>query len=31
MAKVDEFKNLHSTVQSNGECGSEVKKRVQAG
>ena len=31
MAKVDDFKYLGSTVQSNGECGSEVKKRVQAG
>ncbi|KAK3570178.1 hypothetical protein QTP86_015745, partial [Hemibagrus guttatus] len=29
--KVQEFKNLGSTVQSNGECGKEVKKRVQAG
>ncbi|KAK3516596.1 hypothetical protein QTP70_021949, partial [Hemibagrus guttatus] len=26
-----EFKYLASTVQSNGECGKEVKKRVQAG
>ncbi|KAK3551088.1 hypothetical protein QTP70_012181 [Hemibagrus guttatus] len=26
-----EFKYLGSTVQSNGECGKEVKKRVQAG
>ncbi|KAK3542947.1 hypothetical protein QTP70_007280 [Hemibagrus guttatus] len=26
-----EFKYLESTVQSNGECGKEVKKRVQAG
>ena len=31
MAKVEEFKYLGSTVQSNGECGREVKKRVQAG
>ena len=31
MAKVDEFKYLGSTVQSNGDCGREVKKRVQAG
>jgi len=31
VAKVDEFKYLGSTVQSNGECGREVKKRVQAG
>ncbi|KAK3553760.1 hypothetical protein QTP70_009182 [Hemibagrus guttatus] len=29
--KVKEFKYLGSTVQSNGECGKEVKKRVQAG
>ncbi|KAK3545734.1 hypothetical protein QTP70_011336 [Hemibagrus guttatus] len=29
--KVQEFKYLVSTVQSNGECGKEVKKRVQAG
>ncbi|KAK3543979.1 hypothetical protein QTP70_032740, partial [Hemibagrus guttatus] len=29
--KVQEFKDLGSTVQSNGECGKEVKKRVQAG
>ena len=31
MAKVKDFKYLGSTVQSNGECGSEVEKRVQAG
>ncbi|XP_061621461.1 uncharacterized protein LOC133474126 [Phyllopteryx taeniolatus] len=31
MAKVEDFKYLGSTVQSNGECGQEVKKRVQAG
>ena len=31
MAKVEDFKYLGSTVQSNGECGREVKKRVQAG
>ncbi|KAK3522650.1 hypothetical protein QTP86_028894, partial [Hemibagrus guttatus] len=31
MKKVQEFKYLGSTVQSNGECGKEVKKRVQAG
>ena len=31
VAKVDGFKYLGSTVQSNGECGREVKKRVQAG
>lgn len=31
MAKVDEFKYLGSTVQSNRECRGEVKKRVQAG
>ncbi|MCJ8747136.1 hypothetical protein PDJAM_G00149950 [Pangasius djambal] len=29
--KVQEFKYLGATVQSNGECGKEVKKRVQAG
>ncbi|KAK3517196.1 hypothetical protein QTP70_000864 [Hemibagrus guttatus] len=29
--KVQEFKYLGSTVQSNGECGNEVKKRVLAG
>ncbi|KAK3524808.1 hypothetical protein QTP86_007603 [Hemibagrus guttatus] len=29
--KVQEFKYLGSTVQSNGECRKEVKKRVQAG
>ncbi|KAK3519649.1 hypothetical protein QTP86_002806, partial [Hemibagrus guttatus] len=29
--KVQEFKYLGSTVQSNGVCGKEVKKRVQAG
>ncbi|KAK3524731.1 hypothetical protein QTP86_001890 [Hemibagrus guttatus] len=29
--KVQEFMYLGSTVQSNGECGKEVKKRVQAG
>ncbi|KAK3572941.1 hypothetical protein QTP86_010545 [Hemibagrus guttatus] len=29
--KVLEFKYLGSTVQSNGECGKEVKKRVQSG
>ncbi|KAK3542834.1 hypothetical protein QTP70_004639 [Hemibagrus guttatus] len=28
--KVQEFKYLGSTVQSNGQCGKEVKKRVQA-
>ncbi|KAK3539428.1 hypothetical protein QTP70_007668 [Hemibagrus guttatus] len=28
--KVQEFKYLGSTVQSNGECGKEVKKQVQA-
>ncbi|KAK3534565.1 hypothetical protein QTP86_016662, partial [Hemibagrus guttatus] len=28
--KVDEFKYLGSAVQGNGECGREVKKRVQA-
>ena len=31
MAKVEDFKYLGSTVQSNEECGREVKKRVQAG
>ena len=31
VAKVEDFKNMGSTVQSNGECGREVKKRVQAG
>ncbi|KAK3542012.1 hypothetical protein QTP86_010329 [Hemibagrus guttatus] len=29
--KVQEFKYLGSTVQCNGECGKDVKKRVQAG
>ncbi|KAK3506129.1 hypothetical protein QTP70_002328 [Hemibagrus guttatus] len=29
--KVQEFQHLRSTIQSNGECGKEVKKRVQAG
>ena len=29
--KVEDFKYLGSTVQSNAECGREVKKRVQAG
>ena len=31
VAKVDDFKYLGSTVQSNGECGREVKKGEQAG
>ena len=31
VAKVEDFKYLGSTVQSNGECGRELKKRVQAG
>ena len=31
VAKVEDFKYLGSTVQSNGECGREVKKRIQAG
>ena len=31
VAKVDDFKYLGSTLQSNGECGREVKKRLQAG
>ncbi|KAK3569613.1 hypothetical protein QTP86_002596 [Hemibagrus guttatus] len=30
LKKVQEFNYLGSTVQSNGECGKEVKKRVQA-
>ena len=29
VTKVDDFKYLGSTVQSNGECGREVKKRVE--
>ena len=31
VAKVEDFKYLDSTVQSNGECGREVKKILQAG
>ena len=31
VAKVEDFKYLCSTVQSNGQCGREVKKRVHAG
>ena len=31
VAKVDDFKYLGSTLQSNGECGREVKNRAQAG
>ena len=31
VAKVEDLKYLGSSVQSNGECGREVKKRVQAG
>ena len=31
VTKVDQFKYLGSTVQSNGECSGEVKKRIQAG
>ena len=31
VTKVDDFKYLGSNVQSNGECGREVKNRVQAG
>ena len=31
VSKVDEFKYLGSTIQSNGECSREVKRRVQAG
>ena len=29
--ETDDFKYLGSTIQSNGECGREIKKRVQAG
>ena len=29
--KLEDFRYLGSTVQSNGECGKEVKRRVQAG
>ena len=29
VAKVEDFKYLGSAVQNNGECGREVKKRVQ--
>ena len=31
VAQVEDFTYLGSTVQTNGECGREVKKRVQAG
>ena len=31
VSKMDYFKYPDSTVHSNGECGREVKKRVQAG
>ena len=31
MIRVEIFKYIESTVQSNGECGTEVKKRVQVG
>ena len=31
VAKVENIKYLGSTVQSNGECGREVKKRMQGG
>ena len=31
VTKVEDLKYLRSTVQSNGKCGREVKKRVQAG
>ncbi|KAK3557949.1 hypothetical protein QTP86_003877 [Hemibagrus guttatus] len=31
MKKLQEFKYLGSTVESNGECGKDVKKQVQAG
>ena len=30
VAKVEDFKYLGSTVQSNGECGGEMKKSVHA-
>jgi len=29
--ETDDFKYLGSTIQSNGECGREIKKRIQAG
>ena len=29
--EVEDFKYLGSTIQSNGECGLEIKKRIQAG
>ena len=31
VVKVEDFKYLGSTVQTNGECGREVKKRAKAG
>ncbi len=31
VANVEDLKYMGSTVQSNGECGREAKKRVQAG
>ena len=31
VVKVEDFKYMGSTVQNNGECGREVKKRLQAG
>ena len=31
LAKVEEFRYLGSTVQSNGQCDREVKRRIQAG
>ena len=31
VAKVEDFKYLEPTVQSNGECGRKVKKIIQAG
>lgn len=30
VTKVEEFKYLDSTVQSNGDCSKEAKKRVQS-
>ena len=31
VVQVEDFKYMGSTVQNNGECGREVKKRLQAG
>ena len=31
LVKVDEFNYFGSTVQSNGDCGSDCRERVQAG